>query len=518
MRMGFWLILVFGGVVLQGGIGHVTALAAGDDITIRTFVGGDTTPPTTPPLTSVIPVTQTQISVVWSASVDDVFLVGYRLFRNGVQIATTTQTSFNDVGLAPSTLYEYTVDAYDSFSNISSSSLPVATTTLAAPGAPAPTSSNPTHSTEATRVTPQLDSLVVTPDLRSAVFSWQTNIHSRYTLVWGRTTSYELGSISTNVFKQLHQTTLENLEPGTRYFYQLTSIDSRDVAKVLKVGEFTTLATFAATTLPNVRNVEIAVSGGDVLLQWSNPTLLDGAVVRVVRSHIFYPLGLTDGALVYEGVGRSVMDLGALSVRSPQYYSIFIVAKDGAVSSGAVAVAYGASRSSIPPIVTESVPSKEPVVESGDVRILRAESVFIRQGSQTYGLATPVVLDAENPYTLIIPLTAVAPHLKSIIGTIEDPTDQRIETSYLLKLNQSGDAYEAVIAPPRVMGNSRITIEVFDLTQASVRRISTSLTFVSADAPTRVFPDVLITYGRNYVFTLTLISIALLFYLVILRR
>jgi hypothetical protein len=62
-----------------------------------------------------------------------------------------------------------------------------------------------------------LGSFSVTPSERSAAFVWQTNTNTRYTLTWGRTLSYELGSISTNILKQLHETTIDNLEPGTHY-------------------------------------------------------------------------------------------------------------------------------------------------------------------------------------------------------------------------------------------------------------------------------------------------------------
>jgi len=40
-------------------------------------------------------------------------IIDSAVYRNGVQIATTGQTSYNDSGLTPSTSYSYAVAAYD---------------------------------------------------------------------------------------------------------------------------------------------------------------------------------------------------------------------------------------------------------------------------------------------------------------------------------------------------------------------------------------------------------------------
>ena len=93
MRLFFSCIVV---VLLLTTHTTVWALGASTGFNVRTFVGGDTTPPSTPVLRDVVPATPTQINIVWDAATDDYQLSGYRLFRDGVQIATTTQTSFSD--------------------------------------------------------------------------------------------------------------------------------------------------------------------------------------------------------------------------------------------------------------------------------------------------------------------------------------------------------------------------------------------------------------------------------------
>ena len=436
MRISF----LISGIVLLVGFFYtqtmVVALTSVTDFKVRAFVGIDTTPPTTPVLETVVPVTETQINLAWSTSIDDVLLLGYRLFRDGTQIATTSQTSFSDGGLTPGTLYSYTVDAYDSFYNFSSSSVAMATTTFATPSATTTPTTTP-RTTTGTRLM-KLVSIEVVPAQRSALIRWQNTMNAQYAIRWGRTTSYELGSVSTSLFSLAHETTLDRLEPGTRYWYTILATNNSGVTVALQNGEFTTLAAFQSNLPPNVRNVQVSVQGADVSLIWQNPPLAPGSRVRVIRSHLFYPLSITDGALVYEGVGSDVRDVGALTFRSPQYYSIFVIDTSGAVSSGAVAFAESQSAENQTQVIPVTIATTTAPIESGEVAVLRADAVFIRQGSVTQVLQNPITLDTEQTYTIYIPRAAVAANLKSIIVSVQDPTDQRIVTTYLLKLNQNG--------------------------------------------------------------------------------
>jgi chitodextrinase len=95
-----------------------------------TFSSPDTTPPSTPTGLTASPVSQTQINLTWTASTDNVGVVGYKVNRGGVQIATTSATSYSDAGLTASTLYTYNVSAYDAAGNNSGLSTSVSTTTL----------------------------------------------------------------------------------------------------------------------------------------------------------------------------------------------------------------------------------------------------------------------------------------------------------------------------------------------------------------------------------------------------
>jgi chitodextrinase len=89
----------------------------------------DTTPPTIPASAHTTTVMDTSITFAWTASSDDVAVTGYKLYRNGTLINTTTSTSYTDTGLTPVTDYDYTIKAYDAASNDSAASSVLHTTT-----------------------------------------------------------------------------------------------------------------------------------------------------------------------------------------------------------------------------------------------------------------------------------------------------------------------------------------------------------------------------------------------------
>ena len=94
----------------------------------------DTAPPSIPTSLQASGVSAQSATIYWAASTDNLSVAGYKVFRNGVQIADTASLSNSDNGLAPSTTYQYTVAAYDFSGNVSPQSvaLPVTTTTAAA--------------------------------------------------------------------------------------------------------------------------------------------------------------------------------------------------------------------------------------------------------------------------------------------------------------------------------------------------------------------------------------------------
>jgi chitodextrinase len=58
-------------------------------------------------------------------------MTGYKVYRNGTQIATATTTSYSNTGLTASTAYTYTISAYDAAGNVSGQSVTASATTQA---------------------------------------------------------------------------------------------------------------------------------------------------------------------------------------------------------------------------------------------------------------------------------------------------------------------------------------------------------------------------------------------------
>ncbi len=96
---------------------------------------GDTTAPSGTPSLTATPASSSQISLAWGAATDNVGVTGYRVYRNGTQVATTASRSYVDSGLSPSTTYSYTVRAYDAAGNLGAASTTASATTIAAPPA-----------------------------------------------------------------------------------------------------------------------------------------------------------------------------------------------------------------------------------------------------------------------------------------------------------------------------------------------------------------------------------------------
>jgi fibronectin type 3 domain-containing protein len=87
----------------------------------------DVTAPSIPVNLTLETLSANSISVSWGTSTDSgtatgdpAGLSGYRVYRNGTVIATTTSTSYTDNNLDVATTYLYAIDAYDANMNVSS--------------------------------------------------------------------------------------------------------------------------------------------------------------------------------------------------------------------------------------------------------------------------------------------------------------------------------------------------------------------------------------------------------------
>lgn len=503
----------------------LVSLAATSDFSVRTLVSSDFTPPTTPSLLSVVPVSHDQIDVAWSVSTDDGLLGGYVLLRDGVPLATTTLTNFNDTGLTASTTYSYSVYAFDNIFNLSTTSNALATTTLELPVPPVATTTPDitTPKTSSGSQTLVLNDLKITPTVDSAKFVWQTLGVGRYILRWGKSTSYSDGYISNDTYKTEHTTTITGLNSDTTYYFELVGYTPFGTAVTLQQGTFQTLPATLKSAPPNVSRLWAEAQDDSVLLSWQLPALNvdEIASVRIVRSHLGFPTDINDGAVVFEGLRSSFFDAHAFAEYDRQFYTLFVQTKDGQVSSGAVVVATrqprgagtapggqqdnsgGTGATTTAPDNTSTSSSNQDNETQLTLGNFSPLNIVVKQGEQEFNFASQkIALSYQQYFVISIQKSALPDHLKSIVVTLTDPEDQMRSYSFLLKLNADQTAYEATIAPLNVLGASKLQVEIFDFGSLVVGSYSRQIDFVVADkfSPETevVFPDQLVGWALMF--------------------
>ena len=421
-----------------------TILAASTDFRVRTLVGNDTIPPTTPTLLTATPVTESQIDITWSASSDNFICGGYQVFRDAIQIATTTLTSYSDSGLTASTPYTYTVKAFDSVFNYSSTSNSLATSTLTPIATTTPITHNPSASTKKIN----LEEFLITPSLSSAIFFWRTSTYAQFELRWGRTTSYELGFVSHDLFKKEHRTQITDLTPGTVYEFELIAYNRDGTAFTLKKGQFKTLEAPDTQAPVNVTNLQAYIVGNNVHLSWTNPTDSDFSYVRIVRNYLFFPTDSSDGFLSYQGSGSTFVDSGVFTYSPVQYYTVFTYDKSGNVSSGAIVAAV--LKGDPYPHIATTTDSKYPLTFK-DIEFLQDTEQMGEKGLRT-----------DKAVLVRIAYSKLPEHLKTITITFTDTENSHKTLSYLLRINKDKTYYEALIAPLEIKGVYPVFVAVYD--------------------------------------------------------
>jgi chitodextrinase len=108
--------------------------ANGATVDCDTLKGGrpsaDFMPPSVPAnLAGIASPDPLRIELTWSASNDDASSIGYRIYRNGAQVATVSATAWTNTSVAAGTTYTYTVRAIDSAGNLGGASTAVTVTT-----------------------------------------------------------------------------------------------------------------------------------------------------------------------------------------------------------------------------------------------------------------------------------------------------------------------------------------------------------------------------------------------------
>ena len=91
-------------------------------------ISSDIMPPSVPTALTTTYISAYQIDLAWNASVDNIGVSKYRIYRNGVGSSFSTATSYADKNLQPGVSYTYAVTAIDLSGVESSQSYPVTVT------------------------------------------------------------------------------------------------------------------------------------------------------------------------------------------------------------------------------------------------------------------------------------------------------------------------------------------------------------------------------------------------------
>jgi chitodextrinase len=189
----------------------------------------DTVPPTSPGNLTATNVTANSATLSWTASTDNVGVLGYLVGRDGANVTTTSSLNYTDTGLTAATAYQYSVTATDSAGNLSGPANLAVTTTSAtgdtqAPSAPGPvTFSNITTTAVTLNWTAATDNVGVTG----------------YRVSRG-------GTLLTTVASPTYSDS--GLSPSTSYAYSIVAIDAAGNGSPASTGNVTTASVVAPSS------------------------------------------------------------------------------------------------------------------------------------------------------------------------------------------------------------------------------------------------------------------------------
>jgi len=243
-------------------------------------------------------ISTSQIDLSWNSVTGAVY---YNVYREGTFNASSSNASYSDTGLSPSTAYTYTVTAVNASGTESSHSSSASATTLAAEvveeeeGGALPIFPPPPEDTSLVinnndAYTNSLDAILTL----SAKDAFQMAVSD--------------GSDFADTVWESYQTTKKWIlteGDGKKTVYGKFRSSSGGASKVISDS-------IILDTVPpiNVSNFEAIAGDEQIILRWENPLGEDFGGVRMMGSTIFYPSSPSDGILVYDSRGTSFTAVG----------------------------------------------------------------------------------------------------------------------------------------------------------------------------------------------------------------
>ncbi len=380
----------------------------------------DTAPPSQPAGLTATAASPSQVNLSWTASTDNVGVTGYRVFRDSVQVGTTTAptTTFADTGLTAATAYTYNVAAVDAAGNVSNLSA-AATATTTAPDTTPPSQPTSLSAITASGTQINLSWIGATDNVGVAGYRVLRNDVQIGTTTAPTTTYTDTG-----------------LTPGTTYTYTVTAVDAAGNVS-LPSATATATTTPPDTTAPSQPTglTATAASGSQINLAWTASTdnvgvtgyrvFRNGTLVATSTTTTYGDAGLT-AATTYTYAVAAVDAAGNVSVQSatasattaaviappafvqvvaatPQTPQSVVTAKYAAAQAAGdtniVAIGWNAAAGSVASVVDTA----------GNIYQQAAPVVTGTGLSQTIWYAKNIVASAANANTITVTLSAAQP-------------------------------------------------------------------------------------------------------------
>ncbi len=193
------------------------------------------------------------IIISWDASSDDVGVEGYKIYRDGAEIGTTTDTSYTDDTLTDTGSYVYTVKAYDADGNLSQASAALTVTITSGDG------SDPSENNE---IPTAPTNLSISGTSLSVILSWDAS--SDDVGVEGYKIYRDGVEIGTSTGTSY---TDDSITKAGTYLYTVKAYDAEGNLSEASGGFYLTIGDNQAPSIP--QNVTAAIGEGPVIiLSW----------------------------------------------------------------------------------------------------------------------------------------------------------------------------------------------------------------------------------------------------------
>jgi chitodextrinase len=312
-------------VAASDGAGNLSAQSSAASATTRSLA--DTVAPSIPANLAAAVVSDSQIDLSWSASTDNVGVAGYRVYRDGTLAASPAGTVVSITGLAPSTLYSFTVSAFDAVGNASAQSAPLAAKTSPPVDTTPPTVPSGLAASAITAVSLTLSWSASTDDIGVAGY----RVYRDGVLA--------VSSAGTSV-------QLSGLAAGTLYSFTVAAFDLAGNTSAPSAALPLTMLPLPDTAAPSTPSGLVASAVGLTSLTLSWTAAVDNVAVAGYRVY-------RDGVLAVSSAGTSVQLSG---LAAGMLYSFTVAAFDLAGNTSAPSAALPLTMLPLPDTAAPSTP------------------------------------------------------------------------------------------------------------------------------------------------------------------